>query len=273
MTRLDVQVPRLEFVELGGYRMAYRQWGDTARSDALVLVHGITSSSLSWVRVAPRLAQETRVIAVDLKGHGDSDRPVSGYRLTDQAKEVAGLVRELGLSSVQLLGHSWGGGICLELGARSDLPLSRLILEDPAISTSGGTPQQREQVVDNYIASVGLTREAAEARVRANVAPGWTEEDVLGKIDATVKTSPASVQAVFAENGAWNVADRLTLVRVPTLMVRAEVANGGIVPEHVLATAAGNPSIRVVTVPGADHNIHRGQFDAFMAAIAPFLAS
>src|SRR5262249_5188391 len=159
--------------------------------------------------------------AVDLKGHGDSDRPASGYHIADQANEVAGLVRELGLSSVQLLGHSWGGGICLEVGARGDLPLSRLVLEDPAISTSGGTPEQRAQVVTNYIASVGLTPEASEARVRANVAPGWTEEDVLGKIDATVKTSPIAVQAVFTENGGWHLVDRLSLLRVPTLLVRA----------------------------------------------------
>ncbi len=273
MTSLDIQVPPLEFVELSGYRMAYRQWGDTDRSDALVLVHGITSSSLSWVRVAPRLAQSARVIAVDLKGHGDSGRPASGYRLTDQANEVAGLVRELGLSSVQLLGHSWGGGISLELGARAGLPLARLVLEDPAVWTSGGSPEQRAQVVNNYIASVGLSPEAAETRVRANVAPGWTEEDVLGKIDATVKTSPTSVHAVFTENGAWDLVDRLTLLRVPTLLVRAETANGGIVPKHVVAIAASNPAIRVVTIPGADHNIHRGQFDAFMTAVEPFLGS
>jgi len=271
MTSLDVQVPQLEFVDLGGYHMAYRQWGDTARSDALVLVHGITSSSLSWIRVAPRLGQRARVIAVDLKGHGDSDRPATGYLITDQANEVAGMVRALGLSSVQLLGHSWGGGISLELGARGDLPLSRLVLEDPAIATSG-TPEQRARVLDNYITSVGLTREVAEARVRGNVAPGWTEEDILGKIDATVKTSPTSVQAVFAENGPWQLVDRLPHVHVPTLMVRAEVANGGIVPESMLATVASNPAIRVVTIPGADHSIHRGQFEAFMAAIEPFLA-
>jgi pimeloyl-ACP methyl ester carboxylesterase len=79
MTSLDIRAPALEFVDLSGYRMAYRQWGDTSRAEAVVLVHGITSSALSWVRVAPRLADETRVIAVDLKGHGDSDRPPTGY--------------------------------------------------------------------------------------------------------------------------------------------------------------------------------------------------
>src|SRR5579859_5283822 len=122
MTSAGIDVAPLEFVELGGYRMAYRQWGDLAATDAVVLVHGITSSSLSWIRVAPRLAESARVIAVDLKGHGDSDRPASGYRLSDQADEITGLVEALGLRSIRLMGHSWGGAISAIIAARNSLP-------------------------------------------------------------------------------------------------------------------------------------------------------
>jgi pimeloyl-ACP methyl ester carboxylesterase len=56
MTSLDRDVAQLKFVELAGYRMAYREWGDTTATQAVILVHGITSSSLSWIRVGPRLA-------------------------------------------------------------------------------------------------------------------------------------------------------------------------------------------------------------------------
>jgi pimeloyl-ACP methyl ester carboxylesterase len=272
MTSLDVRAPALDFVDLSGYRMAYRQWGDTSRA-AVVLVHGITSSALSWIRVAPRLAERARVIAVDLKGHGDSDRPVAGYRLDDQADEVANLIAALGLGEVQLVGHSWGGAISLALGARDGLPISRIVLEDPAVSTRGGDPELRRQVVSNYVGSVGLTPEAAEQRVRGSVAAGWTEDDILGKIDASVKGSPESVRAVFDENGPWDQVELFSRLRVPTLLVRAEVANGGIVGEEALAAARTNPLIEVVTIPGADHNVHRGQFDAFMDVIEPFLAN
>ncbi|TME43658.1 MAG: alpha/beta hydrolase [Chloroflexi bacterium] len=74
MTTLDRDLAQLKFVDLHGYRMAYREWGDPAAMQTLVLIHGITSSSLSWIRVAPRLATRSRVLVVDLKGHGDSDR-------------------------------------------------------------------------------------------------------------------------------------------------------------------------------------------------------
>ena len=274
MISLDVDAPQLKFVELPGYRMAYREWGDPTATAALVLIHGITSSSLSWIRVAPRFAAHSRVIAVDLKGHGDSDRPATGYRLTDQAAEVAGLCRALGLANVSLIGHSWGGGIALQLAARGELPIERLVLEDPGVGQRTMTPEdiaQRQKAASMYIGSVGITREEAEARVRPNLALGWTEQDVAGKIDASIKGSPASVEAVFVENGLWNQLDLFAELRCPTLLLRAEVSRGGIVGDEAVALASANPLVKIVTVANADHNIHRGQFDAFMAEVEPFL--
>ena len=276
MTSLDVEVAQLKFVELDGYRMAYREWGPLTATDALVLIHGITSSSLSWIRVAPRLAARSRVIAVDLKGHGDSDRPPTGYRIADQAHEVAGLCATLGLQRVTLIGHSWGGGIALQLAARGDLPIERLVLEDPAVgqSATSVTPEeaaQRRQTAEMYMSSVGLTRDEAVARARPNLALGWTEQDVAGKIAASMKGSRAGVEAVFVENGLWDLADRFAELRCPTLLVRAEVARGGIVGQAAVALATANPLVKVVTIPDADHNIHRGRFDAFMAQVEPFL--
>jgi pimeloyl-ACP methyl ester carboxylesterase len=166
------------------------------------------------------------------------------------------------------------GAISALLAADPALPITRVVLEDPAIAvaTGPGGSERRQQTTQNYVSSVGLDRDATERRVRATAAPGWTEEDLQGKIDAAVKTSPASVQAVFDENGAWDVTDSLVRVRMPTLLVRAETELGGIVGDSVLEATRAQPLIQVVTIPRADHNIHRGEFDAFMAAAEGFLA-
>ena len=87
-----------------------------------------------------------------------------------------------------------------------------------------------------------------------------------------MKGSRASVQAVFAENGRWDLLDRFADLRCPTLLIRAEVSLGGIVGDEAVELARANPLVRVVTVPDADHNIHRGRFDAFMAEVEPFLS-
>lgn len=274
MTLLDSSVPAVEYVDLHGYRMAYREWGDSASARVVVLVHGITSSSLTWIRVGPALASGRRVIAVDLKGHGDSDRPEAGYLFSDQAREVAELCHELGLGEVCLIGHSWGGAVAALVAAETDLRLRRLVLEDPALGSADSawsSTDGRRQAAAGYVASVGLTREQAEERARPNLALGWTEEDVAGKIDAAMKGSPAAVQAVFTENGGWNVINALDEIRCETLLVRAENARGGIVTPDAVARAQANPLVRVVTIPEADHNIHRGQFGAFMAEVEPFV--
>jgi pimeloyl-ACP methyl ester carboxylesterase len=266
MTTVELNAPALEFVDLGGYRMAYRQWGSVDLPKAIVLIHGITSSSLSWIRVAPRLAQQTRVLAVDLKGHGDSDQPPTGYRLENQADEVSGLIEALQLRSVRLMGHSWGGAVSTVLASRTTLPIECVVLEDPAIVV-GGLPERRRETSQDFASSVGLDRAETDRRVRASVLSGWSEEDIQGKIDAAIKTSPASVRAVFDENGTWDVTDHLVRLRVPTLLVRAELELGGIVGESVLEAVRPNPLIQVVTIPGADHNIHRGEFEKFMTSV------
>ena len=269
MTTLEL-APPVAYLDLDGFRMAYREWGSPSAADAVVLIHGITSSSLSWVRVAPALADRLRVVAVDLKGHGDSGRPASGYQLTDQAGEVARLCDALGLREPSVIGHSWGGAVALILGTTSRL--RRLVLEDPAIGQRNATPAERAERRDGYAATVGLTPEAASAQVRANVARGWTEADVAGKIDAVVKASPDAVRAVFDANADWALHDLLPRLACPTLLLRAPLANGGIVDDEAVALAEANAQVRVVTVDRADHNIHRGQFDAFMREVEPFLA-
>ena len=274
MSSIQLDAPGVEFVDVAGYRMAYRQWGDATARRALVLIHGITSSSLSWVRVAPRLSATWRVIAVDLKGHGDSDRPAEGYRIEDQAAEVAGLVRELELQDVSVIGHSWGGRIALYLATRGGLTPRRLVLEDPGGLRGHLSPdeqRQQEQSRAAYVESVGLSEPDARARFQANLDQGWTPEDVAGKVDAAVKGSPAAVRAVFEANGWGDMAPLLGDLRCPTLLLRAELARGGIVGDEAVRAAEANPLIKVVTVPDADHNIHRGRFDAFMRIVEPFL--
>ena len=224
--------------------------------------------------MAPQLSKRTRVIAVDLKGHGDSDQPADGYRIADQAAEVAGLCRALGLERIDLIGHSWGGAISLQFAVDGQVPIRRLVLEDPGWARPPQAPEylaMQEKARAGYIGSMGLTAAEADAKFRPNLALGWTEQDLAGKIDAAMKGSRAAVERVFGDNAGRDQVPQLAQLRCPTLLLRAEVARGGIVGEDAVAVASTNPHITVVTVPDADHNIHRGRFEPFMAEVEAFL--
>ena len=106
---------------------------DRGSGRPIVLLHGLGASSYMWRHLAPVLAKEHRVISVDLKGFGRSDKPVDfTYRIEDHVALVEALILELGLDDVTLIGHSLGGAIALLTAVQAqfvdDRRISRLIL-------------------------------------------------------------------------------------------------------------------------------------------------
>jgi pimeloyl-ACP methyl ester carboxylesterase len=102
----------------------------------LVLLHGFMLSHHSFFPVLPRLAAAGEVIAIDLPGHGESDRPPPahfGYDAPAFAAVVGEVLDALELPSVLLLGHSMGGGVALALAAREPARVARLVLIAPPV--------------------------------------------------------------------------------------------------------------------------------------------
>ena len=102
---------------------------------AIVLLHGLGASSYMWRRLMPRLARKHRVVAVDLRGFGWSDKPIDQHYGTDDHADVVGhLLQRMGIKEATLVGHSFGGAVALVIAARelesSDFKVSRLVLMD-----------------------------------------------------------------------------------------------------------------------------------------------
>jgi pimeloyl-ACP methyl ester carboxylesterase len=86
-------------------------WTELGEGRPLVLLHGLCDSHLTWSRIAPRLAAGRRVLMLDLPGHGLSGRPDASYALDWHARTVAEWLDALGLDEIDLVGHSYGGGV------------------------------------------------------------------------------------------------------------------------------------------------------------------
>ena len=125
MSRMD----QLELNELNlhGHRIAYRKGGS---GPVVVLIHGITSDSSTWRRVAPYLTRRYTVIAPDLIGHGASAKPKGDYSLGAHASSVRDLLVALGHDSATFVGHSLGGGIAMQLSYQFPERCERLVLVD-----------------------------------------------------------------------------------------------------------------------------------------------
>ena len=112
-------------ITLHGHRVWYRCGGS---GPLLVFVHGITSSSASWEPVLPALAEHFTIVAPDLLGHGQSDKPAGDYSLGSHACLVRDLMLALGHEQGTLIGHSLGGGVAMQVAYQFPELVSRLVL-------------------------------------------------------------------------------------------------------------------------------------------------
>ena len=112
-------------------RLAVREMG---RGKPMVMLHGLGASSYTWRAVLPQLARNHRVIAIDLKGFGDSDKPLDdAYSIADQAKLIEEFIARNDLRGVTLVGHSFGGAIATSVAladAAGKRRIEKLVLID-----------------------------------------------------------------------------------------------------------------------------------------------
>lgn len=266
-------------IDLPDGRFHYLSWGaERTELPSVLLLHGITSSAPSWVRVGPELAERYRVYALDQRGHGDSIKPARGaYSLRHTADDALAFIEALGLEHPVLIGHSWGGAtaIVLASGAWSQRPVpnfSHVILEDPAhnFNFGRGDPEARSAF---YTKDIGRPPHELRPEITAS-SPGWTEADIEGKIDALQKVTHEAVVSVFSDGEqAGDLLPLLADITAPTLLMRADAALGTTM--DALAWQRAQQYLpahsRAVEINGATHNIHRSKFAEFMQVVNDFL--
>lgn len=275
MDKLDIPV-RSQMIDLPAGRFHYLSWGaERTELPSALLLHGITSSAESWVRVGPAMADRYRVYAFDMRGHGESIKPsAGGYSLRHTADDAIAFIEALGLERPLLIGHSWGGAtaIVLASGAWSEEPvpnLSGVILEDPAYHFGRGNPEERAAM---YTRDIGRPADELRPEIAASN-PGWTGADIEGKIEALQKVTREAVVSVFSEAGeAGDLLPLLAHIAVPTLLIRADAALGTTLDDAALERAKGYLPAHswAVEIAGATHNAHRSKFDAFMRVVDDF---
>jgi pimeloyl-ACP methyl ester carboxylesterase len=115
-----------------GVRLHARDWGGDG--PAVLLLHGLASNARIWDGVGPRLTGAgLRVVALDLRGHGASDQPGSGYGFASLVQDLSAALGGLGLERPVLVGHSWGANVALQFAADRPGALTGLVLVDGAL--------------------------------------------------------------------------------------------------------------------------------------------
>jgi pimeloyl-ACP methyl ester carboxylesterase len=115
------------FLTVEGARVRYL---DVGQGPPVVLLHGFASAIENWVAVIPELQKKHRVLALDLKGFGWSDRPVGDYSPAAQAALVKAVMKERGIDKAAIVAHSWGSSVALAFALAYPEAVDRIALYD-----------------------------------------------------------------------------------------------------------------------------------------------
>jgi pimeloyl-ACP methyl ester carboxylesterase len=114
-----------------GITLHARDWGDGSAAPAMVLLHGLSSNARIWDGVAPRLVEAgLRPVAIDQRGHGESEQPSSGYDFATVTSDLSHALRALGIQAPLLVGHSWGANVALQFAAERSGAVAGVALVD-----------------------------------------------------------------------------------------------------------------------------------------------
>ena len=179
--------PSDEFIDLPGrhpdghgpLRLHFRDWAGKGR--ALVLLHGLASNARIWDLMAPQLTSRFRVIALDQRGHGLSDRPDDGYTFREVSGDLAALIEGLALERPLIVGHSWGGNVALQFALDCPQQLCGAVLVDGGfleISAFPGMTWERaqEMMAPPPLDGLKLSAFLRAARRWPELAPLWNDQ-------------------------------------------------------------------------------------------------
>jgi pimeloyl-ACP methyl ester carboxylesterase len=273
------------FRTIHGYRRAFVLAGE---GPAVLLVHGIGDSSVTWRSVIPELARNHTVVAPDLLGHGASDKPRADYSIGAYANAMRDLLSVLGIERATVVGHSLGGGVAMQFAYQYPERCERVVLV-----SAGGVGRELNPLLrlasgpnaDLVLPLLGVraTRTAVRAAFSVLRAMGTDigrDSDNFMRVFEALPDAPsrrAFVRtlrtAVDFRGQVITMLDRCYLLRDrPTLLVWGK--RDPIIPyAHALKAHAAMPWSRLETFEDAGHFPHISDAGRFLDVLRGFLAS
>lgn len=259
---------------------------DEGQGPPVLLLHGLGESTFTWHEIAPRLAETHRVLALDLKGFGRSEKPADdAYAAEDQAALVARFLIALDLDAVSLVGHSFGGTVALRTaladGIRGTTRIRRIaVIGAPALPRS--TARHLDLVKVPALPDIVASAVSPEllARVLLSEAMGGeadvSEETVEGyaapyRDPEAMQAFLATARAIVTEEGGRSIAKRYGALRLPVLVIWCR--NDPIVPlRSGRRLAATLPSATLRIIEGCHHLPQHERPDVLLGELTSFLA-
>lgn len=279
--------PRDEFIDLNGLRLHYQEWGDERARHAVILLHGYGETAAAWDEVAVDLGRDFRVIALDLRGHGQSGRATDrDYTRASQVEDIGALVEALNLRTVTMVGHAMGGADAIAYAAEHPEIVTALVAIEtaPEVLRSGIEKMRRLLGAADTFPTLDSaaaifhefyptsTTEQIERRLHACLTPTedgafrWAFDPVF--LDPTARPPDADP----GQRRMANLWDSVERIQCPTLIVRGTDTDM-VTPEAIQRLHRRMPGSRVSLIEESGHSVPTDQPAALAQHIREFLQS
>lgn len=266
-----------------GVRLAYTQTGPISGNNIL-FIPGWRQTAAQWHKQVSHFSASYRVTTVDYRGHGDSDKPTSGYRIYRFAADLLDLLTQLKLRDVHIVGHSMGCSIIWAFfdvyptQARDLLAGVVLVDQSPCmIADPAWTPEQAKQLAAIFSPSTAfeLGKDIAPATaglVKGMFTAGVEAKDVEFALERSSLMSDEAASALLRDHASKDWRDVLPRFNIPTLVVAAE---GSVFPaEGVKWVSEQIPAARLATFDkeeGGSHFMFYENPDKFNGVVEDFI--
>jgi magnesium chelatase accessory protein len=273
-------------VDCAGRRWHLQQWpAPRPGAPELLLLHGTGASTHSWRALAPLLARQAGVLAVDLPGHGFSAAAHgAGATLPGMARGVAALLRQLGLEPTLIVGHSAGAAIAVQMAldaaaAGTAGPAAIVSLNGALLPLHGPawllfSPLAKLLAANRLVPHLFSWSASDETRVRRLVSStGSTLDDEGVALYGRLVRDPAHVAGALAMMAHWDLqalAQQLPKLRTPVLLVSG-ARDRTLPPSHAQRVAALLPQARLHTLSNLGHLAHEEDPQRVLHLLQPLL--
>jgi pimeloyl-ACP methyl ester carboxylesterase len=268
-------------ITLNGLRFHYRDWASPREgAQDLLLLHGFTGHARSWDSFARAMSSDYRVLALDQRGHGETEwAPPDEYGVDRMVSDVEAFIAELGLSGFVLLGLSMGGRNAFHYAGMRPAELQRLVIVDigPEVAPQGAqriqtgvrAPDVFDSVEDAVRSGRTANPNADEAEQRHRIEHNMMQTDDgkwTYRFDRALR-DPDNPRPRPAPEVGWGL---LSHINVPTLLVRGEVSD--VLPADIARRMVETiPDCRLVEVTGSGHSVPLERPEGFLEAVRTFL--
>ena len=245
---------------------------DLGRGEPVILIHGLGSSTKDWEYQIPELQKNFRVIAVDVRGHGRSGKPLEAYSIQAFAEDISALIQHLKLHKPHIVGISMGGMIAFQLAVDNPGLLASLTIVNSGPEVKAHNFKQWLEIAKRKLLSRLLSLEQIgkalggllfprpeQAHLREKIQERWPLNDKRAYL--------ASLDAIIG----WSVSERISSILCPTLVISADKDYTPIADKE--AYVAQIPHAKLLVIEQSRHATPLDQPERFNHALLDFLNS